>query len=96
MQLSVSKYKITWYHNTEDNLAHLLGPNISKWLYIKTVKVHRFVETFRLSNFLHNWLTDGGEVVSPTHCPLLQEDWYTFLLRDELTTMATACLERIG
>jgi hypothetical protein len=40
----------------------------------------------RLPHFLHNWLTDGGEVVSLTCQPAAlypQEDfWYSFLLED--------------
>jgi hypothetical protein len=40
-------------------------------------------ETSRLKRFLDNRLTDGGEVISPTHRPPFspQEDsWYSFLL----------------
>jgi hypothetical protein len=43
-------------------------------------------ETSRLPHFLHNRLTDGGEVVSLTHrSPFTpQEDsWYSFLLEAE-------------
>jgi hypothetical protein len=42
-----------------------------------------------LPHFLHNRLTDGGEVVSLTHLPVAlytQEDsWYSFLLEAEST-----------
>jgi hypothetical protein len=45
-------------------------------------------ERLRLPHFLHNRLTDGGKVVSPTRLPLFtpQEDsWYSFLLEAEST-----------
>jgi hypothetical protein len=46
-------------------------------------------ETSRLTHFLDNRLTDGGEVVSPTRRPpsiYPQEDsWYSFLLEAEST-----------
>jgi hypothetical protein len=46
-------------------------------------------ETLRLPHFLDSWLTDGSEVVSPTHWPPFtpQEDsCYSFPLEAELTS----------
>jgi hypothetical protein len=45
-------------------------------------------EVLRLSHFLDNRLTDGGEAVSPKHRAALypQDDfWYSFLLEAEST-----------
>jgi hypothetical protein len=45
-------------------------------------------EGSRIPHFLHNRLTDDGEVVSLTHRPPFnpQEDsWYSFLLEADLT-----------
>jgi hypothetical protein len=59
------------------------------------MEVHR-VETLRLSYFLDNWLTDGGEVVSLTCYPPLtsQEDSrYSLLLKVEFTPGAIGQLK---
>jgi hypothetical protein len=67
--------------------------NILMWICIKAIPVTdrggpQGCETSRLSYFLDNRLTDGGEVVSLTRRrPITpQEDfWYSFLLEAEST-----------
>jgi hypothetical protein len=95
---------LSLYFNFSENICLILHINnlamyLSMWLFYCALKKGKAIpvtghggpwgcEKSRFPHFLHNWLTDGGKVVSLTLRPPFtpQEDsWYSYLLQAEST-----------